>query len=90
MSSAEPHQDLDATSIVLSLHPFTNICRAALKPHTIRFGTRQKPHYCAIDKPYVLQVQDGGTGVRVKRKESRQLVDGLPFNSASQHQVRGE
>jgi hypothetical protein len=43
-------------SIFFSLHPFPNICRAVLQLHTIRFATREKPNYVAVDEANVFQI----------------------------------
>jgi hypothetical protein len=45
-----------STSIFFSFHPFANIWSAVVKLHAIRFTTREKVHYVAIDDANVFQI----------------------------------
>jgi hypothetical protein len=42
--------------ILFSFHPFANIGSAILKLHALRFATREKVHYLAIDHANVFQI----------------------------------
>jgi len=57
-------------SVFFSLHPFANIWRAVLKLDAIRFATREKAHYVAIDQADVFQVYHDVAVIRLELKKS--------------------
>jgi hypothetical protein len=76
------HSEVDA-SIFFSFHPFTNVGSAVLKLYAIRFATREKANYGAIDHANVFQIQDNVVAVRLEFKKSPQLGHRLSLDSAT-------